>query len=143
MQWRRATVFFGTVLAVAPLTCPAEAGDKHAAKRSASPAHRAFIRGARPGERFVTTGRKGHVIDLVGDEDSGWGFYPLPVRYRIGAARYHARPRPYWQNPVLFAIAADAARYDYLVPGADDYRYGVFNPFDGVGSPFFGGYYGP
>ena len=51
--------------------------------------------------------------------------------------------RPPWQNPVLFAIAADAARYNYWVPANQGYRYGVFNPVDGVGTPFFGGYYGP
>jgi hypothetical protein len=47
--------------------------------------------------------------------------------------RYRLRhQRPPWQNPVLFAITADAARY----------RYGVFDPVEGVGTPFFGGYYG-
>ena len=43
-----------------------------------------------------------------------------------------------------FAIAADAARYNYWLPVANGgYRYGVFNPIDGVGTPFFAGYYGP
>jgi hypothetical protein len=45
-------------------------------------------------------------------------------------------------HPVLFAIAEDAARYNYWVPANQGYRYGVFNPVDGVGTPFFGGYYG-
>lgn len=43
-------------------------------------------------------------------------------------------------KPVLFAIAADAARYNYWIPGNRDYVYDVFNPYDGVGTPFFGGY---
>ena len=56
-------------------------------------------------------GRTGRFVELVGDPDSGLGFYPLPIRYRIGAWRYRVPPqRPPWQNPVLFAIAADAAR---------------------------------
>lgn len=81
-------------------------------------------------------------MNLVGDPDSGLGFYALPLKYRIGAWRYRlTHRRPWWDNPVLFAIAADAARYNYWVPGPHDYVYGVFNPYDGVGTPFFGGYY--
>ncbi len=89
-------------------------------------------------------GRGAGFADLVGDPDSGLGFYPLPARYRIGARRYRLRhERPPWQNPVLFAIAADAARYSYWIPANREYRYGVFNPYDGLGTPFFAGYYGP
>ena len=54
--------------------------------------------------------------------------------------RQHQRPP--WDNPVLFAIAADASRYNDWIPTNQGYRYGVFNPEDGVGTPFFGGYYG-
>jgi len=114
--------------------------------------HRSFIRsiGYGYGSRLyglrahrVLRGRTGRFVELVGDPDSGLGFYPLPIRYRIGAWRYRVRhQRPPWQNPVLFAIAADAARYNYWVPANQGYRYGVFNPVDGVGTPFFGGYYG-
>jgi hypothetical protein len=90
-------------------------------------------------------GRKGHVphyVALVGDPGSGLGFYPLPLKYRMGAWRYKMRhQRPPWQNPVLFAIAADAMRYYNWVPANEGYRAGVFNPIDGVGTPFFGGYY--
>ncbi len=89
-------------------------------------------------------GRVGYARNLVGNPDSGLGFDPLPIKYRIGAWRYRlTHRRPYWQNPVLFAIAADAARYNYWIPGNQDYVYGFFNPYDGVGTPFFGGYYGP
>jgi len=88
-------------------------------------------------------GRTGRFVALVGDPDSGLGFYPLPIKYRIGAWRYRvSHRRPPWQNPVLFAIAADAARYNYWVPANEGYRYGVFDPVEGVGTPFFGGYYG-
>ncbi len=56
-------------------------------------------------------GRVGYARNLVGNPDSGLGFDPLPIKYRIGAWRYRlTHRRPYWQNPVLFAIAADAAR---------------------------------
>ncbi|MFZ0496945.1 MAG: hypothetical protein WBE80_04730 [Methylocella sp.] len=112
--------------------------------------HRNYIRGIGYGSRLyglrahrVLRGRTGHFAALVGDPGSGLGFYPLPIRYRIGAWRYRVRhQRPPWQNPVLFAIAADAARYNYWIPGNRDYVYGVFNPYDGVGTPFSGGYYG-
>jgi hypothetical protein len=112
--------------------------------------HRSFIRSIGYGSRLyglrthrVLRGRRTRFVALVGDSDSGLGFYPLPIRYRIGAWRYRVRrQRPPWQNPVLFAIAADAARYNYWVPANQGYRYGVFNPVDGVGTPFFGGYYG-
>jgi hypothetical protein len=108
--------------------------------------YRTSIRGiGRGGHIFYTTGRRGHYIDLAGDPESGFGFYPLPIRYRIGAWRYRvSHQRPPWQNPVLFAIAADAARYNYWIPtDQQSYHYGVFNPYDGVGTPFFAGYYGP
>ena len=115
--------------------------------RHVSGAHyRTSIRGiGRGGHIFYTTGRRGHYIDLAGDPESGFGFYPLPIRYRIGAWRYRvSHQRPPWQNPVLFAIAADAARYNYWIPtDQQSYHYGVFNPYDGVGTPFFAGYYGP
>jgi hypothetical protein len=112
--------------------------------------HRSYIRSIGYGSRLyglrahgVFRGRRTRFVALVGDPDSGLGFYPLPIRYRIGAWRYRVRhQRPPWQNPVLFAIAADAARYNYWVPANEGYRYGVFNPVDGVGTPFFGGYYG-
>jgi hypothetical protein len=112
--------------------------------------HRSFIRSIGYGSRLygrhahgVSRWREPRFVALVGDPDCGLGFYPLPIKYRIGAWRYHLRHRrPPWQNPVLFAIAADAARYNYWIPANQGYRYGVFNPVDGVGTPFFGGYYG-
>ena len=133
---------FAFVPAAAQASTPHKGTAAH--RHAGSPSHRTYIRSVGRGERALyTTGRKGHMIDLVGDPESGFGFYPLPVRYRIGAARYRAtHPRPPWDNPVLFAIAADASRYYDWIPTNQGYRYGVFNPEDGVGTPFFGGYYG-
>ncbi|SFJ97251.1 hypothetical protein [Methylocapsa palsarum] len=95
----------------------------------------------------VRGGWRGHgtgFADLVGDPESGLGFYALPVQYRIAARRYRLRhPRPLWQNPVYFAMMADAARYSYWLPANREYAYGIYNPYDGVGTPFFPGYYGP
>jgi hypothetical protein len=88
-------------------------------------------------------GHVGHYAALVGDPGSGLGFYALPYPYRLGAWRYRQRVRmARYPNPVLSAVAADAARY-YGIPGDRGYRYGVFDPNDGVGTPFFAGYYGP
>jgi hypothetical protein len=53
-----------------------------------------------------------------------------------------AQSAPALAKPVLFAIAADAMRYYAWIPANQGYRFGVFNPIDGVGTPFFGGYYG-
>jgi hypothetical protein len=80
--------------------------------------------------------------DLVGDANSGFGFYPLPDEVQYHAARYRAVHRRFWwRNPVISAMAADAARNPCFIPANQAYRCGVFNPIDGVGSPFFAGYY--
>ncbi len=150
-------LILGVFVIVSLFAWASAAGAQAPVKRN--PAHRhasltrSYIRSLGPHGRIVYANRahrlgRGHgtgYADLVGDPDSGLGFYPLPIRYRIGAWRYRVmHPRPPWDNPVIYAIAADAARYDYWTPVADQgYRYGVFNPYDGVGTPFFGGYYGP
>jgi hypothetical protein len=118
---------------------------RHAAKlhgsylRSLGPGAIGYPHRAHGGLRWRGT----RFADLVGDPGSGLGFYPLPLHYRVGAWRYRLHHwRPPWQNPVLFAIMADATRYYYdWVPANQGYRYGVFDPIEGVGTPFFGGYY--
>ena len=91
--------------------------------------------------------RRGHgrgYAALVGDPGTGLGFYDLPMPVRVGAWRYRmAHARPYWQNPVRSAVAADALRYPDWVVAQNGYHYGVFDPIEGYGSPFFAGYYGP
>lgn len=84
-------------------------------------------------------GRDYGYASLEGDPESGYGFYNLPPQVRVGAWRYNMRHRG--PNPVLFAMAADAARYDYWAPPNRSYVYGVYSPFDGVGTPFFAGFY--
>ncbi|MEW6438938.1 MAG: hypothetical protein AB1508_17410 [Pseudomonadota bacterium] len=89
----------------------------------------------------------GHYQELVGDPHGGVGFYPLPYQYRVGAWRYHMRnaPPPWAVPPVIAAARAQAVEnYSWQMPTPDSaYSYGVYNPVDGVGSPFFAGYYGP
>jgi hypothetical protein len=143
------------VLAIVTVLAPVSDGAAKAPSSSKGSMHErvmlphSYIRSLRRGEwrglsARRTLGRGNHFVALVGDPDSGLGFYPLPNRYRLGASRYRlAHQRPYWQNPVLFAIAADAARYNDWIPANQGYRYGVFDPVEGVGTPFFGGYYGP
>lgn len=81
----------------------------------------------------------GHLVDLTGDAYSGLGFYPLPRAYRAAAARYGAYRTA--TNPIRFAVASQAIETGYTFPAGNDYRFGVFNPNDGVGTPFFAGYY--
>ncbi len=87
---------------------------------------------------------------LVGDSESGLGFYPLPERYREGAARYRYNNsgRRYfglygYGNAVQQAVLFDAISNPSFAPtsAVNGYRYGVFDPIDGVGTPFFAGYY--
>lgn len=93
------------------------------------------------------SGRGRGYAELVGDPHSGFGFYPLPMRYRVGAWRHHMRHRgepPWIRNGVIYAMMADAARYNwYWSTPIDDYRYGVYSAFDGLGTPYFAGFYGP
>lgn len=140
---------FAYVPALAAKT-PAPSSRAVTYRHAGATVHRTYIRSLGPRESLRALrahglrGRGTGFADLVGDPESGYGFYPLPVRYRIGARRYRLTHRqPYWHNPVLFAIAADAARYNDWIPANQGYRYGVFNPNDGVGTPFFGGYYSP
>jgi len=85
--------------------------------------------------------------DLVGDSESGLGFYPLPQRYRAGAARYHYAHQYYgpygYGNAVQQAVIFDAIRDRPFTPTSafNGYRNGVFDPVEGVGTPFFAGYY--
>jgi hypothetical protein len=121
----------------------------HHLRQASGMSARTYIRSLRHGG--IAYARRAHwaskvrgtgYVSLVGDPGTGLGFYALPLKYRIGAWRYRlTHPRPWWHNPVLFAIAADATRYNYWIPANRDYLYGVFNPYEGVGTPFFGGYY--
>jgi hypothetical protein len=94
-----------------------------------------------------TSERGSGYVELVGDPDSGVGFYPLPYHVRVGAWRYAMRHRapPWIENGVLYAEMADAARYPYAywTTPANSYRYGVYDPYAGSGTPYFAGYYGP
>jgi hypothetical protein len=94
-------------------------------------------------EPGVVRGTGHHFEPLVGDPGSGYGFYQLPIQYRVGAFRYHLNHPPhYWDNPVAFAIATDAAGYHGRMPGERYYSGNdIFNPYDGLGTPFFAGYY--
>jgi hypothetical protein len=97
-----------------------------------------------PAVRGVPHGHGTHYVTLVGDPGGGLGFYALPTHYRVAALRYRLRNRPGpWDDPVRYAVMADAVRYPGWSSPNADYRYGVFNPYDGVGTPFFAGWYGP
>ncbi|WP_156970864.1 hypothetical protein [Beijerinckia mobilis] len=94
--------------------------------------------------RYAAGRRHGRYVALVGDPESGFGFYPLPDH---GHASGPTRGRPWGAfphlDPLQIAIATNTARFESWVPANEGYRYGVFNPVDGVGTPFFAGYYSP
>jgi len=85
--------------------------------------------------------------ELVGDPGGGVGFYPLPYHYRVGAWRHHMRQAfvpPFIRNGVLYAMTMDRFRYNYWWATPDQtWRYGVYDPYAGVGTPYFAGFYGP
>jgi hypothetical protein len=86
--------------------------------------------------------RSAHFAELVGDPDSGLGFYPLPWVYRAAAWRERQRRAYSSTNAVRFAIMSTALYSTAWWPYYGAHR-GVFNPYDGYGTPFFAGYYGP
>ena len=91
---------------------------------------------------YYSADRRGHgaYTDLVGDSYSGLGFYPLPRAYRAAATRYGEHRIA--TNAIRYAVASQALETPFFFPaGGNGYRYGVFNPNDGVGTPFFAGYY--
>lgn len=136
------------VLAFAAVLACASAGVAQAASKThhRHATYGSYVGAMRPGAVYTS---HGHYAALVGDPGSGVGFYPLPYQYRVGAWRYRMStpPLPPWinPNPVIAAAQAQSVRYyGWGDPtAADSYRYGVYNPIDGVGSPFFAGYYGP
>ncbi|MGH6829737.1 MAG: hypothetical protein ACREDG_01100 [Methylocella sp.] len=151
--WTAGVLAIVTAFALAPdaaAKAPSPSKGHHHYRHVSAKAPRTYIRGLGHGggiayarrAHWAPRGQGRGFVNLVGDPGSGLGFYALPLKYRIGAWRYRlTHRRPWWDNPVLFAIAADAARYNYWIPANRGYAYGVFNPYDGVGTPFFGGYY--
>jgi len=95
--------------------------------------------------RYAAGRRHGRYVALVGDPDSGFGFYPLPGQGHAASGPTRGRPwGPFPRlDPLQIAIATNTARFESWVPANEGYRYGVFNPIDGVGTPFFAGYYSP
>jgi hypothetical protein len=98
-----------------------------------------------PTGRRLSGGQTSGFVPLVGDPDSGLGFYPLPQKYQVGAARYRQRRAIQYANDIHYAIASEAIGYDYLFPEDEGVgfgnHHGMFNPIDGYGTPFFAGYY--
>lgn len=122
-------------------------GSASAHPKAAHRHHLGSVGAIQPGKVYTS---RGHYAALVGDPGSGLGFYALPYQVRAGAWHYRMRNAaalPPWvnPNPVIAAAQAQAVRYwGWGDPTpADSYHYGVYNPIDGVGSPFFAGYYGP
>jgi hypothetical protein len=133
-----------TALAIIAALVVFSAAPLHASEHRTAHRH-AVIRGSNVvyahGRILHGGARGGHFAELVGDPDSGMGFYPLPWVYRVGAWRARQRQAINAYNDIRFAIMSQAI-YSYVFPYNDN-RPGVFNPYDGYGTPFFAGYYGP
>jgi hypothetical protein len=68
----------------------------------------------------------------------------MPIR--IAAWRYRQRRAMQAASAIGFAIASTAVysnAYQFGYGYGFGHHHGVFDPVDGVGSPFFAGYYGP
>jgi len=115
---------------------------------ASAPAHhrQTYLRFSHTGLHYAHTNgsRHGaghhHLTALVGDRESGLGFYPPARHYYPSTWR---EPR---RNAIREAIESQAV-YSYFgfgggVPG-ERHAHTVFSPVDGYGTPFFAGYYGP
>jgi len=142
LSWKAGVLAIVTIFAVTAET--AQAAPRHHHRYVGGMYRHGFVGAIQPG---VVYGPRGHYVALVGDPDGGVGFYPLPYQYRVGAWRWRLRnaPPPWAVPPVIAAAQAQAVRYyGFGYPtAAEAYQYGVYNPIDGVGTPFFAGYYGP
>jgi hypothetical protein len=82
------------------------------------------------------------LVNLVGNRESGLGFYDLPPQFRN-----HPPVRDRRGDAIRYAVATSAGTnyyYGYCCGGfSEGHHHTVFNPVDGYGSPFFAGYYGP
>ena len=127
---------------------PAQAAAKHGVHHKTL----AQIRGNHMSLRFADPsmmGARGHghhgtgMAALVGDRDSGLGFYNPPAQYRAGARLAKSRQG----DAIRYAIGSEMGNgYYYGIGGEDDgarNHHAMFNPVDGYGTPFFAGYYGP
>lgn len=90
---------------------------------------------------YSAAGGPSGYVDLSQDSQSGAGFYPLPQPYRAAARRQRAVQYAGERSAIGTAIASEAIGYDYDEGYAFGHGHGVFNPIDGVGTPFFAGYY--
>jgi hypothetical protein len=82
-------------------------------------------------------------LDLSQDSWNDPGFHSPPQPYRSDARRRRVIEYARERNAIGGAIARDAVSYDF--DRDRGYVFGnshsVFNPVEGVGTPFFGGYY--
>jgi hypothetical protein len=80
-------------------------------------------------------------VDFSDTGDSGAGFYPLPEPGRASARRLHSGAAIDSEAAIGAAMASEAVGDDLDEGYAFGNSHSVFNPVDGAGTPFFGGYY--
>ncbi|WP_158809976.1 hypothetical protein [Beijerinckia sp. L45] len=147
MRFGKTAATLTVVAALASVVLPAQAATKHGVHHKTL----AQIKGGHMSLRFASPsmGTRAHgrhgtgMTTLVGDRESGLGFYNLPAQYRAGArlARSHQG------DAIRYAIGSEMGNGYYYGVGGEDagesHHHAMFNPVDGYGTPFFAGYYGP
>lgn len=113
-------------------------GPAHASKNSPRPggAQLLFAAEVTPADR-----NSSGFVDLSGDDGSGAGFYALPRPYREDARRDRAARAADGKSAIGAALASEAVGDEFDEGYVFGNSHSVFNPVDGVGTPFFGGYY--
>lgn len=147
MRFGKTVAALTVVATLASAVVSAQAATKHGVHHKTI----AQIRGRHMSLRFAspargTSPRSHHgsgMSALVGDRDSGLGFYNLPAQYRAGARLAKSRQG----DAIRYAIGSEMGNgYYYGIGGEDSgesHHHAMFNPVDGYGTPFFAGYYGP
>jgi hypothetical protein len=98
-------------------------------RRVSGTLHRSYIRSIGYGSRLYglrahrgLRGRTGRFVALVGDPDSGLGFYPLPIRYRIGACSCITRSTRGWRGTIRIVRSSATRTMPFVTAKARRFR---------------------
>ena len=147
MRFGKATVALAAMAVIASATLPSNAATRrHVHKATLKQIGHGHM-SLRFASRSMETARHSRhgtgMAPLVGDRESGLGFYNLPAQYRAGARLARSRQG----DAIRYAIGAEMGNGYFYGLGGEDYgenhHHAMFNPVDGYGTPFYAGFYGP